>query len=189
MFFNKQIGKPKHLWWMNCGDVLFSCLRSAFPSLMRFDHISWSVRVVLVLVPLSHVEKSNHLECKTRCLTTLWTFPPKKYGLFAWWNQWMASHGIRAPIWRVAAAPWHSPRAPPWAASRVVWRSSRPASMNIFQHMWFIGQSLEYHGNIFGISWEYHGNIFGISSEYHGNIMVFLDFLRPKKLGGDVKPS
>jgi hypothetical protein len=45
---------------------------------MRFDHISWSVRVVLVLVPLSHVEKSNHLECKTRCLTTVWTFPPKK---------------------------------------------------------------------------------------------------------------
>jgi hypothetical protein len=34
MFFNKHIGKPKHLWWMNSGDVLFSCLALCIP---KFD--------------------------------------------------------------------------------------------------------------------------------------------------------
>ena len=209
MFFNKHIGKPKHLWWMNSGDVLFSCLALCIP---KFDAF-WSYLMVSS-GGFSFGASESCGEIQSSWMQnplfndSLDISPPKNMGYL---------HGETKGWHHMASA---SSFAGPQFGELLLHHGTRPGrrrrllgfggrlvppqwtSFNIcdlLTNLWNImGISSEYHGNIFGISWEYHGisseyhgNIMGISSEYHGNIMGisseyhgFLRFSSPQKIGG-----
>ena len=288
MFFNKHIGKPKHLWWMNSGDVLFSCLALCIP---KFDAF-WSYLMVSSggfsfgasescgeiqsswmqnplfndSLDISPQKNMGYLHGETKgwhhmasassfagpqfgelllhhgtrpgrrrrllgfggrlvppqwtsfnicdLLTNLWNimgisseYHGNIFGIS--WEylrnimgiSWEYLRNIMGISWEylrnIMGISWEYLRnimGISWEYLRNIMGISWEYLRNIMGISWeylrnIMGISWEYLRNIMGISWEYLRNIMGISSEYLRNIMVFLDFLRPKKLGGDVKPS
>lgn len=178
MFFNKHIGKPKHLWWMNSGDVLFSCLALCIP---KFDAF-WSYLMVSS-GGFSFGASESCGEIQSSWMQnplfndSLDISPKKNMGYL---------HGETKGWHHMASA---SSFAGPQFGELLLHHGTRPGRRR--RLLGFGGRLVPPQWTSFNICdlltnlW----NIMGISSEYLRNIMVFLDFLRPKKLGGDVKPS